>query len=211
MSLAGPEAGYLTQLENSQFMIVDRKWLLLPVTLLAALGICGRQAVAQDDQGQVQARIITLGHITALAEPQSGPGFYQGIVAMGPPPPVSGDWPCWAGSPQCSSVPLGGLVIGMPEQVWSKTCKSCGQIYWTLQSTTAANSAIATVTVTQGSPATTIYSFTEPLGMIGANTISAILIGPVSFTNAVAGTATINVSVAIGATTVKGSAKIVLH
>ncbi len=104
----------------------------------------------------------------------------------------------------------GGLVIGTPEQVWTKSCSGCGQIYYTFQTTTATGTATFTITVTQGSPVKTLfhYSFT---GSVAKNSIEVISVGNVSFAGAVAGAATINVATTIGTATIKGAAKIVLH
>jgi hypothetical protein len=190
-----------------------RALLFTAVAVVLACGICGQQALAQEDlAGGAQISAIAIGHITdRSAEPAASAGMYQGITAMGPNPPVSGDWPCFGGS-TCSNVVAGGLVIGEPEQVWSKGCSGCGQIYYTFQTTTATGTANVTVTVTQGSPAKTLFKFSGPLsGTVAKNVIEAVAIGPVSFTGGVAGAATINVSTTIGTATIKGGAKIVLH
>jgi hypothetical protein len=130
---------------------------------------------------------------------------------MGPNPPATGDWPCFGGSTDCSSVMAGGLVVGTPEALWSKSCSGCGQIYYTFQTTTATGTANVVITVTQGSPAKTLFKTSGSIGTIPKNIIEVVNVTGVSFTGAVAGAATINISTTIGTATIKGAAKIVLH
>jgi uncharacterized protein (DUF983 family) len=187
-----------------------RTLLFTALAVVLACGICGQQALAQEDRaGDAYGSVIAIGHVTDASPDVTSPGMYQGITAMGPNPPVSGDWPCFGGS-TCSNVVAGGLVIGTPEQVWTKSCSGCGQIYYTFQTTTATGTATFTITVTQGSPVKTLfhYSFT---GSVAKNSIEVISVGNVSFAGAVAGAATINVATTIGTATIKGAAKIVLH
>jgi hypothetical protein len=157
---------------------------------------------------------IAIGHIPdAPLDPSpdtTSPGMYQGIVGMGPNPPAKGDWPCFGGGTDCASVAKYGLVIGEPEQLWSKSCSACGQIYYTFQTSTATGTASIAITVTQGTPATTIFKFTGT-ETVSSDVIEVISVGPVTFTGGVAGAATINVSTTIGTEVIKGSAKIVLH
>jgi len=126
-------------------------------------------------------------------------------------PPASGDWPRFAGATACASIAAGGLVIGVPEQVWTKSCSGCGQIYYTFQTTTATGTANVTVTVTQGSPAKTIFKVSGSIGTIAKNVIEAVDVTGVSFTGGVAGAAIITATTNIGTATIKGSARIVLH
>ena len=190
-----------------------RMFLFSALAVVLACGICGQPALAQDLAGGAHGSAISIGHIpdaSADASPDAtSPGMFQGIVGMGPNPPVAGDWPCFGGS-TCSNVVAGGLVIAEPEQIWTKSCSGCGQIFYTFQTTTATGTGTFTVTVTQGSPAKTLfqYSFT---GSVAKNTIEAISISNVSFTGGVAGAATINVATTIGTATIKGGAKITLH
>jgi hypothetical protein len=183
--------------------------LFAALAVVLAGAICGQPALAQDLAGDAHGSMIAIGHITDALPDATSPGMFQGIVGMGPNPPVAGDWPCFGGS-TCSNVVAGGLVIAEPEQIWTKSCSGCGQIYYTFQTTTATGTATFTITVTQGSPAKTLfqYSFT---GSVAKNQIHAISVGPVTFTGGVAGAATINVATTIGTATIKGGAKITLH
>jgi hypothetical protein len=185
--------------------------LFIALAVVLACGICGRQALAQDLAGDAQVRAIAVGHITDVSPDATSPGMYQGITGMGPNPPASGDWPCFGGSTDCAGIMAGGLVVGTPEQIWSKSCSGCGQIYYTFQTTTATGTATIAVTVTQGSPATTIFSYSGLIGTIAKNVVEVVEVGPVSFTGGVAGAATIDVSTTIGTVTIKGAAKITLH
>jgi hypothetical protein len=64
--------------------------------------------------------------------------LHQGLAAIGPLPPKDGKghdmWPCFTGpgSKDCP-LPAGGLVVGVPVQVWPKCTgsKPCSQFYWT--------------------------------------------------------------------------------
>ena len=188
-----------------------RMLLFTALAVVLACGICGQQALAQDLAGDAQISAIAVGHITDVSpEVATSPGMFQGITGMGPNPPASGDWPCFGGSANCAGVAAGGLVIGEPEQVWSKTCSGCGQIYYTFQTTTANGTATVTITVTQGSPAKTLFK-TKGSFAVAKNVIEVISVGPVSFTGGVAGAATIQATTTIGTATIKGGAKIVLH
>ncbi|HXM40704.1 MAG TPA: hypothetical protein VN924_05595 [Bryobacteraceae bacterium] len=185
-----------------------RALLLTALALVLACGIFSPQALAQDLAGDAQTTAIATGHVTDAAPDATSPGMYQGIVGMGPNPPAKGDWPCFGGSTDCSGVAKYGLVIGEPEQVWSKSCSGCGQIYYTFETTTATGTAAFTVTVTQGS--TTIFKYSGSTS-VSNNVIEVISVGPVTFTGGVAGAATISVSTTIGTATIQGGAKIVLH
>ena len=68
-----------------------------------------------------------------------------------------------------------------------------------------------TITVTQGSPAKTLFKTSGSIGTVAKNVFEVVSVGPVSFTGGVAGATTINVATTIGTATIKGAAKIVLH
>ena len=191
-----------------------RTLLFAALAVVLACGICGQQALAQEDlSGEGYGTLISIGRIPdapAGAIPDVSPGMYQGIVGMGPNPPASGDWPCFGGNTACTSIAAGGLVVAEPLQVVLKACSGCGQIYYTFETTTASGTGTFTFTVTQGSPAKTLFhkSFT---GTVAKNNIYAIAWTGVTFTGGVAGAATISVSTKIGTATIKGAARIVLQ
>lgn len=190
-----------------------RTLLFTALAVVLACGICGQQALAQEDlAGGAQISAIAIGHVPdGTPEPAASAGMFQGIVAMGPNPPATGDWPCFAGATACTGIVAGGLVIGVPEQIWSKTCSGCGQIYYTFQTTSATGTCNVTITVTQGSPAKTLFTLSSPIGTVAKGVIEAVNVTGVSFTGAVAGAATITTTTKIGTATIKGGAKIMLH
>ncbi len=185
-----------------------RVLLLSAMAVILACGILGQQALAQDEAGNLKIHAISTGHATPGSSDPAAPGMFQGIVAMGPNQPDPGDWPCFGGNPSCADIAAGGLVVGVPVQVWPLASAN-GQIYWTLETTTSAGTAKATIKVTQGS--TTIFSLSGKLKGIMADEIYAISLDGVTFSGAVAGPATITTTTKIGTTTIKGTAKIVLQ
>src|ERR1035441_7345839 len=103
-----------------------RTLLFTALAVILACGICGQQALAQEDRaGDAYGSVIAIGHVTDASPDVTSPGMYQGITAMGPNPPVSGDWPCFGGS-TCSNVVAGGLVIGTPEPGLAKKSSRWG-------------------------------------------------------------------------------------
>ena len=189
-----------------------RMLLFIALAVVLAYGICGQPALAQDLAEDADVSVVSIGHITDASPDATSPGMYQGIVAMGPNPTVAGDWPCFGPTTDCAGIVKGGLVIGEPEQLWTKSCSACGQIFYTFQTTTATGTANIVVTVTQGTPATTIFRYSGALsGTIAKNSVVAVGVGPVTFTGGVAGAATINVATTIGTATIKSGAKITLH
>ena len=83
---------------------------------------------------------------TSPGIPSAGPGLYGIIADFGVlPPSDSGDWPCYAGGSECSTIAAGGLVIGAPNFYWSlaacdaksdKDTSACGQLFWLYQDNT---------------------------------------------------------------------------
>ncbi len=185
-----------------------RVLLLSALALVLACGILGQQALAQDGAGSLKIHAISTGHATPGISDLASPGMYQGIVAMGPNQPDDGDWPCFAGNAGCPDIAAGGLVVGVPVQVWPLASAN-GQVYWTFETTTSSGKAKVSIKVTQG--ATTIFSLSGNIPGIATDTIYAISLDGVSFTGAVAGPATITTTTKIGKTTIKGTAKIVLQ
>jgi hypothetical protein len=189
-------------------MLKIRVLLFSALAVVLAFGILGQQALAQDAAGNQAFHATAIGHPSPGSTDAATPGMFQGITAMGPNPPAAGDWPCFAGNTACSAIASGGLVVGVPVQVWP-VASANGQIYWTFETTTSAGTAKVSVKVTQG--ATTILSVKGKIPGIAANSIYSIDLTGASFTGAVAGPATITTSTKIGTTTIKGTAKIVLQ
>jgi hypothetical protein len=189
-----------------------RLLLLTALAVILACGICVQQGLAQEDDLQIgtgQLSMASRGGVFAELEPAGSAGLFQGIVAMGPNPATDGDWPCFAGGSGtgCSGIPGGGLVIGVPVQVWPLASAN-GQIYWTYETTTAHGKVHATVTVKQGS--TTILNVSGSLGTIAANQIAYIDLTGATFTGAVAGPAAITVTTKVGTAKITGKATIQL-
>src|ERR1019366_7626270 len=103
-----------------------RTLLFTALAVVLACGICGQQALAQEDRaGDAYGSVIAIGHVTDASPDVTSPGMYQGITAMGPNPPVSGDWPCFGGS-TCSNVVAGGPRPGPPRQGLAKNGSGLG-------------------------------------------------------------------------------------
>jgi hypothetical protein len=187
-------------------------FLLTALAVVLACGICVQQGLAQEDDHQVgtgQLGVASMGALT-LGSDLAGVGLFQGIVAMGPNPATDGDWPCLAGGSGtgCAGIPSGGLVVGVPVQVWPLSSAN-GQIYWTFETTTAQGKGHATVTVKQGS--TVILSVSGALGTLAQNQIYAISLSGATFTGAVAGPATITVTTKVGTEKITGKTTIQLQ
>ena len=105
--------------------------------------------------------------LSANSEASSTPAVVaanlHGIIAdFGVLPPASStDWPCYGGSPDCTSIASGGMVIGAPNFTWSlASCNSrtkketapCAQLFWMYEDDTNDTSDDLTfsVFVTQG-------------------------------------------------------------
>ena len=85
-------------------------------------------------------------HAVSVAQNHSDPllatKLFQLSQGFGALPPVDGqgfdEWPCFAGSADCSSIASGGVVIGTPAYTWSlancdannPNASACGQIFW---------------------------------------------------------------------------------
>jgi hypothetical protein len=186
-----------------------REILFTALGVVLAFGILGQQALAQDEAGTPQFRVTTIAHMEpASVDPTTAPALLPGIVAMGPNPAAAGDWPCFAGSTACSSIAAGGLVVGIPYQIWP-LASADGQIYYTFSTTTASGTTHVAIKVTQG--ATTIYDAAGNIPGIAANSLYSISIDGVTFTGAVAGPAKIVARTKIGTSVVSSTTMIYLQ
>jgi hypothetical protein len=84
-----------------------------------AFGVGGRPALA----AAPQFHMSVIGHVPAQVSPDSAaPTIFQLVTNFGALAPIDGsgnyEWPCLTGDPinypDCSSMPAGGLVIGLP-------------------------------------------------------------------------------------------------
>jgi hypothetical protein len=186
-----------------------------PIFLLAALAaivlVSSQSALlaqSADRSGQnPEMRMYTIGHVEVTPDAKA-PGLFQGIVGTGPNPPDPGDWPCYGGGPNCSSVAVGGLVIGQPQPVVSHLCNGCAEIFYTFQTTTSSGTADISITVVQDG--VTIFSNGYSFPGIPAESIQIITTGVAFNSSAKTGAATIEVTTTIGKKKVTGKAAIYL-
>lgn len=138
------------------------------ISAAAALGLSSSIAFAappvQSGSG-FKVHAIPVGKLGLLL-PQIPPGLYPLSAQFGNLPPKDGSgndyWPCYTGgsNSDCSSIPGGGVVAGIPVYAWSlSACDNnappatpCGQIYFFYQDLTGdtTDDLIVTVTVKQG-------------------------------------------------------------
>ena len=180
---------------------------------LATLGLLG-QAAAQDSAPGHARNFQIVPHANV---PDASTALNQGVVGIAYLPPAAGDWPCFGGSTDCSSVAQGGMVIGTPIQNWSLSdCNvkgtTCGQIFWTFEDDSASGDLVVSFTVKQGK--TTIQS--EKPQNYGSITGSPGSIWVIDFPfgglkGAAAGPATLTVSTTVGTTKITGKATINLE
>jgi len=193
-----------------------------------ALGICGQQARAEPP-GTIHARSFPLAATPDLNPNAKEPAMTMGVVAFGTYPPTdssgNSEWPCFTGGsdPNCSTIPAGGVILGVPYQDWSvSACNvgpgaACGQIYWSFTSNHASGTVMVSETITQGTK--TIYqSGTTNLGMGTAPFQSwvwdEIGMGPNACSGCVAvvkGPARITVTATVGSVTVTGHAPLIMQ
>lgn len=121
--------------------------------------LCGQQALAQH---HLQAHVVP--GVGGGNGPQAPSLLFQLASGMGVLPPLDGggadQWPCFGGSPDCSTIAPGGVVIGTPSYTKSLTaCDGntptslpCGQIFWFYEDDTNDNTdhLIVSITVKQG-------------------------------------------------------------
>jgi hypothetical protein len=178
--------------------------------------MCAKQALAEE--GQIALKTYDL-RVPATNPDAAGP-VVQGPVAFGLPPVSAGpppSWPCFAPNAPCSSDPAGGLLVGIPEQVWpisgttNCTQVACGQIFSLYETTTGSGSVSVTVSIAQGT--TVIYKKTaKNLGTAGPNQIGIVDVTGIKFaTTAVAGSAVITVTTTVGTNKVSGKTTIYLQ
>jgi hypothetical protein len=142
-----------------------RMFMLAALAVTAALGVPG-QALAQDSAGlDPHLKLVAVAKIpmTDISPDTAAPALLGGPLALGVLPPLdsSGNeyWACFTGGsdPDCSSIPAGGWVSGIPYLFWSKkTCTSkktaCAQLTWWFQnnSTDTTDDLIVTISANQG-------------------------------------------------------------
>jgi len=192
-------------------------------------------AVVMMMNASIQAQVVKHLHAKIFRLPvtvvdTAAPALLPGIVAFGTNPPLDAngnvEWPCFTGGSDmdCSAIPPGGVVVGMPYQFWSLSdCnisspgQACGQIYWSFSSNSASGDVGVSETITQGS--NTIYtSGVTDLGPGTAPFVSFVWdeigMGPNSCSGCVApvhGPALITVVATVGSFTTKWRAWVYLE
>jgi hypothetical protein len=180
---------------------------------------------AQAEGPHFRAYTIRVPENPQLVHPDATPALIMGMFAMGPQSvtaPPNDSWPCFAPNAPCSSDPSGGMLIGVPQEVWPLTsCNgaSCAQIYWTFTTTTATGTGIVSIVGKQGT--STVLSVSGNVGSIPANVIEVIILDGAGFGSGfctkgtcatpVAGTVTLTATTKVGSSSVKGSLKITLQ
>ncbi|HTQ55181.1 MAG TPA: hypothetical protein VMI94_12020 [Bryobacteraceae bacterium] len=189
--------------------------MLVVVAAALVLGCWGRTAQAETPR-RPHAKTIQLpaGMSSAVKSP-----LIMGIIALGTYPPTDSSggtqWPCFTGGtdPDCSSIPAGGIVLGIPYQDWNLsdcTSGACGQVYWSFTSNSASGSVMVSETITQGN--NVVYQ--SGLTNLGPGTApfltfvwDEIGLGPTACNGCVApvrGAAKITTTATVGSTTITG-------
>jgi hypothetical protein len=131
----------------------------------AALGVPG-PALAQDSAGfDPHLKLVAVAKIPMpdISPDTAAPALLGGPLSLGVLPPLDGSgneyWTCFTGGsdPDCSSIPAGGWVSGIPYLFWpKKTCTNketaCAQLTWWFQdnSTDTTDDLIITISANQG-------------------------------------------------------------
>lgn len=188
-------------------MTKTRKHFFALAALTLALGAL--PLAAQEDAAAAgHLHAIKRGAIFSDAVPDAGaPTVFTALLNMGGNPKLDKGgnpfWPCFTGGSDtdCSSIPAGAIVVGEPlaAAVVPHVCNGCAQIYWIVESTSAAKSGDIKIALTVKQGTTTIFSFTGDSGLtLPPGEIAALWYDGVTFTGAKAGLATITVTNMVG-------------
>jgi hypothetical protein len=137
-----------------------RTFMLAALAVTAALGVPG-QALAQDSASldpHLKLVAVTKIPIQYISPDTAAPAMLGGPLTLGALPPFDGSgdpyWTCLTGGsdPDCSSIPAGGWVSGIPYLFWSKkACASkknyCAQLSWWFQDNSADTTDDLTITI----------------------------------------------------------------
>ena len=137
-----------------------------PMVVLA-VALVGQQSLAQEattTNPHFQIHAIRRTGVPKVATP-AAPVLFPLLTSMGVLPPPDGGgadtWPCFTGGTDadCSSIALGGVVVGVPAYTWSlsnctatsTSTANCGQIYWMYEDDSgSSDDLVVTLTVKQG-------------------------------------------------------------
>ena len=141
-------------------MTKTRMFMVAALAVIVAFGVSELQAqsvVGMNPKLTAVAKVPTEG----VSPDATIPGLIGGELAMGTLPPADGGgnayWPCFTGGSDadCSAIPAGAWVSGIPSITWSKTgCTNatCAQLTWWFQDNTtdATDDLIITLTAKEG-------------------------------------------------------------
>jgi hypothetical protein len=141
-------------------MTKTRMFMVAALAVIVAFGVSGLQA--QNVAANVKLTPVTKVPTEGVSPDAAPAALIGGELGMGVIPPIDGsgyyEWPCFTGgsNPDCSGIPAGGWVSGIPFITWSKTgCKNtvCAQLTWWFadNTTDATDDLIITITAKQGS------------------------------------------------------------
>jgi hypothetical protein len=148
-------------------MTKSRLFQVVAFIAIVAFLVCGQQALAQESRHHLQARAMPGMHKSGVVKALTHfDQLFQLESGMGVLPPLDGSgndyWPCRTGGSDadCSSIPSGGIVVGLPAYTWSLAdcnanaagAPNCGQIFWFYEDDTGDNTdhLIVSVVVKQG-------------------------------------------------------------
>jgi len=129
------------------------------LAVIVVFGVSGLQAQVA---GNAKLTAVTKVPTSGVSPDATVPGLIGGELGLGVLPPADSSgyayWPCFTGDSDadCSSIPAGGWVSGIPYIDWSKsgcTNQICTQLTWWFQDNTtdATDDLVITVTAKQGS------------------------------------------------------------
>ena len=134
--------------------------------VVAAFFVGAQQVQAQENPHHIHVRVVpgTGVHANVANAPKETKKLKKLYATFGvlPPMDASGndEWPCFGGEPDCSTISLGGVVLGISGYTQSlagcdndtATFTPCGQIYSWYQDNTGDNTdhLIASIVVRQG-------------------------------------------------------------
>jgi len=126
---------------NRNPMTKIRTFMVAALAAIVALGVCA-QAHAQTISLGPHLRLVAVATVPTAAVPsETTQEMIGGAFALGVIAPLDGSgnpyWPCLTGGPDadCSSIPSGAWVSGIPYLSWSYSCSGgpCAEFFWWFQ------------------------------------------------------------------------------
>lgn len=203
-------------------MTKTRMFLFAALAVILVLGVAGQANAQVKVSGP---RLTAAGPAMSHVNPNTSTDLHPVATYLGVAPPADGsgnaEWPCFTGGsdPDCSSIPAGGVVVGVPAYTWSLTgctgqassAPCAGINFWFEDDSTSSSDISVALTVKQG----TSYIYDFPKTSFGSNSpytgYIIVFSADVAFgdfsgncpkkvvcVNPVAGTADITATVSIG-------------